>query len=113
MLHKSIHRIRYDEIVSRTVWFCSSLFRRCEGAHDGAALSQSVGAQGPGNLGNVPTETKGDGEKHRLHKTSRRTKFKPWIYRLFKAVIHGFCFVKVFVNEQILRSADDTSVFFR
>ena len=22
MLHKSIHRIRYDEVMSRTVWFC-------------------------------------------------------------------------------------------
>ena len=22
MLHKSIHRIRYDEVMGRTVWFC-------------------------------------------------------------------------------------------
>ena len=34
MLHKSIHRIRYDEMVSRTVWFCFSFSRELVSCYD-------------------------------------------------------------------------------
>jgi len=68
MLHKSIHRIRYDydKVMSRTVRFCFIILFI---AHNDF-LTMDLSA--------------------------------------FKAVIHGFSFAKVFVNEQILRSVDDT-----